>query len=369
MKKGIGTTLAALAVAGFFAATAVPARADVAEAKRIVAEAMKPPAQFAAPGPAFEAGKAAGKTLWYISFSEQSPVMATWSGTMKRLVESYGAKVNVVDGKSNFSEFGRLIEQAVANKADAILLMGIPPEAFAVQVKQAKDAKIPVIVGSNGVAALPKTDGVVAAATIDHVAVGKLLGAWMVADSDGKGEAIVVTHDEVMGTKELVDSVSAEAKRLCPACKVGVENLPFARIQTEGEVTQSLAVRNPRLGYIMPVYDFETLAMIPALDQAGASNRIKLASFNAIPPVMQNLKAGKVAADVGAPNTWFGFAMADQVMRVLAGAAPAPDIKVPLRLFTRDNIGDIDLNAGEDKWYGSVDFPGEFRKLWGAPKS
>jgi ABC-type sugar transport system substrate-binding protein len=350
--------------------TIQPACADVSEAKKIVAEAMKAPANFVAPGPAFDANKIAGKTLWYISFSEQSPVMATWSGTMQRIVQSYGGKVNIVDGKSNFSEFGRLIEQAVANHADAIVLMGIPPQAFSVQMQQAKDAKIPVIVGSNGVAAVPETNGVVGAVTIDHAQVGKLLGAWVVADTGGKGQTVVVTHDEVMGTKTIVDSVSGEVNRLCgSACSVKAENLPFARIQTEGEVTQSLAARNPDLKYIIPVYDFETLTMAAALQSAGAADRISLASFNAIPAVMQKLKKGEVGADVGAPNGWFGFAMADQIMRVMGGISPVADIKVPLRLFTRENIDSIDLDVGEGSWYGKVDFPVEYRKLWGAPKS
>ena len=347
--------------------TLVPAKADVAEARRLMAEAMQPPSSFDAPGPAFDAREASGKTLWYISFSEASPVMATWSGTMKRLVEGYGATVNIIDGKSDFSEFGRSIEQAVANNADAILLMGIPPEAFSVQVGAAADAEIPVIVGSNGRSAFPNSPGVVAATSIDHIGVGKRLAAWMVAHSEGQANAVVVTHDEVMGTKELVDSIHDETKRLCPACTVNVENLPFARIQTEGEVTQSLAVRDPDLSYIIPVYDFETLTMIPALEQVGASDRVHLASFNAISAVMENLAKGKIHADVGAPNVWFGFAIADQVLRILSGSGPIADIKVPLRLFTADNIGDLDLAAGEQTWYGNLDFASEYKKLWGDP--
>jgi ribose transport system substrate-binding protein len=371
MKACTFCSVAAAVASGFLITAAVqPSYADVSEAKRIVADAMKAPANFVDAGPSFDANKIAGKTLWYISFSEQSPVMSTWSGTMQRVIQSYGGKVNIVDGKSNFSEFGRLIEQAIANHADAILLMGIPPQAFGVQMQQAKDAKIPVIVGSNGVAAIPDTNGVVAAVTIDHAQVGKLLGAWVVADTGGKGQTVVVTHDEVMGTKTIVDSVSAEVARLCgSACSVKAENLPFARIQTEGELTQSLAARNPDLKYIIPVYDFETLTMAPALQAAGAADRISLASFNAIPPVMQKLKKGEVAADVGAPNRWFGFAMADQIMRVMSGVSPVADIKVPLRLFTRQNIDSIDLGAGEESWYGKVDFPAQYRKLWGAPKS
>ena len=351
-------------------AAAQPATADVSEAKKIVAEAMKPPANFVAARTGVRRQQGGGKDPLVHQLLRTVTSYGDVVGTMQRLVQSYGGKVNIVDGKSNFSEFGRLIEQAVANRADAIVLMGIPPQAFSVQVQQAKDAKIPVIVGSNGVAAIPDMNGVVAAVTIDHVQVGKLLGAWVVADTNGVGQTAVVTHDEVMGTKTIVDSISGEVARLCgSSCSVKAENLPFARIQTEGEVTQSLAARNPDLKYIIPVYDFETLTMAPALQAAGAADRVSLASFNAIPPVMQKLKKGEVAADVGAPNGWFGFAMADQVMRVMSGASPVPDIKVPLRLFTRGNIESIDLGNGEESWYGKVDFPAEYRKLWGSPKS
>jgi hypothetical protein len=93
---------------------------------------------------------------------------------------------------------------------------------------------------------------------------------------------------------------------------------------------------------------------------------IKVAAFNATPVVMQNelAKPSPLAADVGGPNQWYGFALADQVLRVLIGAAPVADEHVPLRLFTRANIGTINVKADESTWYGTVDFRCMYHKLW-----
>jgi hypothetical protein len=45
------------------------------------------------------------------------------------------------------------------------------------------------------------------------------------------------------------------------------------------------------------------------------------------------------------------------------------DEKVPLRLFTRDNINTIDVSKDEKTWYGTVDPVCEYHKLWGLPCS
>jgi hypothetical protein len=87
--------------------------------------------------------------------------------------------------------------------------------------------------------------------------------------------------------------------------------------------------------------------------------------------VMQNeiVKDTPMAADVGGPNQWFGVAMADQALRAAAGDPPVADEKVPLRLFTRDNINTIDVKKDEKTWYGTVDPICEYHKLWGLPCS
>jgi hypothetical protein len=83
--------------------------------------------------------------------------------------------------------------------------------------------------------------------------------------------------------------------------------------------------------------------------------------------VIQNelAKPSPLAADVGGPNQWYGVALADQTLRILAGQPAVANENVPLRLFTRDNVGSINPKKDESTWYGSVNPITVYHKLWG----
>jgi hypothetical protein len=92
-----------------------------------------------------------------------------------------------------------------------------------------------------------------------------------------------------------------------------------------------------------------------------------MASFNATPVVMQTevAKTSPLVADVGGPNQWYAVALADQVLRVLAGQPPVKSENVPLRLFTPANIKSINVKKNEATWYGKVNPIPRYHALWG----
>ena len=342
-----------------------------ADPAAVVQEAMAAPTGFPDIGPAFGASQAAGKKVWYISYSEQSPALQVWSKNMGEALKSYGVDLTIFDGKGQQSEFERGMDQAIADGADVIMLLGIDPASLSAKVSEAQSAGIPILVGSNGVTGIPDTPGVVGSVTLDHVAVGSNLANWMVADSGGESfNAVIFSHPGVLGLDPLVGSVQSTLSSLCSDCELKVESVPFTQLNTLPQLVQNDIQRDPKLKYVLSVYDFELLSLLTGVEQAGASDQVKLGSFNATQAVMQAMAKGSpVQADVGNPNAWFGYALADQIMRVVAGADPVPDEMVPLRLFTPENIGEIDVNGTEEAWYGDVDFKGGYEQLWGAPGS
>jgi ribose transport system substrate-binding protein len=342
-----------------------------ADAAAAVQDAMAAPTGFPDVGPTFDASKASGKKAWYISYSEQSPALQAWSKNMSEALKAYGVDLTIFDGKGQQSEFERGMDRAIADGADVIVLLGIDPASLSAKVAEAKDRGIPVLVGSNGVVGKPDTPGVVGAVTLNHVAVGADLANWMVADAGGKSfHAVMFTHPGVLGLDPLVGSVKDNLSKLCGDCELKVESVPFTQLNTLPQLVQNDIQRDPELKYAMSVYDFELLSLVTGVQQAGAADQVKLGSFNATQGVMQAMAKGSaIAADVGNPNDWVGYALADQIMRVLAGVEPVEDEMVPLRLFTPDNLGDIDVNGSEASWYGDVDFKAGYQKLWGTPGS
>ena len=179
---------------------------------------------------------------------------------------------------------------------------------------------------------------------------------------------IIETADFNAG-KDVALAAMDEFAQLCPGCTVELDGVTFPDWGNLGTRAQSALTANSDLTYFAPVFDGMTLPMVPAIIQAGAEDRVKIATFNASPDVMKLLKDGQViAADVGNSNTHHGWAQIDVAFRLIAGAAPIESEKIRLRVFDATNIDSINIDDPEETWMGP-DFPQAFRdgykQLWG----
>jgi ribose transport system substrate-binding protein len=268
------------------------------------------------------------------------------------------------------------MQQALSSHPDAIVAQALDTKFIASYIARAKAEGIKFITAQTGTPGTPTISGDVAEVTFDYPAVGRMLADWFVADSGCKagGPQIITTTSSRQPSLAEVAGMQGEIKKLCPSLSVpSVQNVLIPDWPTKlPTLTRSLITRDPNLKYMLPLYDGMTIYMVPAINGiARAAKSVKVASFNATPVVMQNelAKDSPLAADVGGPNQWYGVALADNTLRVLSGAQPVADEKVPLRLFTRDNIGSIDVKKDESTWYGSVNPICEYHKLWGIPCS
>jgi ribose transport system substrate-binding protein len=350
---------------------AAPAAGGVAEAEAIVAKASAAPT-FAAPAGvgAYDFAALKGKKVAIINLVKAVPILTQWEAEMTSAFEGSGVELTSVDGKFDPNEWGRGIEQAVAAKADLIFLLGVPPTAVAPQIAEAKKAGIPVLASLQGYAG--KSVATVADLTadvgFDYRTPGKLMGAWFVADSKGKGNALIMSSDDNSSSPDVWGAMQDEIKRLCPDCKVKREDstVPQWGDGTLQQRTKALVQEDPTITHILAVYDGMTLAIEPGLVEAGVDKKIRVAGFNGTPAVMANVQKGTaVKMDVGNPNMWFSAGAVDAVYSVLGGKQAIEDAGVPFRIFTQDNLKDVDTSKEDPtNWYG-IDPLGDYRKLWG----
>jgi ribose transport system substrate-binding protein len=255
-----------------------------------------------------------------------------------------------------------------------IVAQALDTKFIASYIARAKAEGIKFVTAQTGTPGLPTVPGDDAEVTFDYPQVGRLLADWFVADSGcakGGPQVITSTSSRQPSAAE-VSGILGEVKKLCPSLSVpSVQNVLIPDWPTElSTTTRSLLTANPNLKYLLPLYDGMTIYMVPAINgNLAAKSSTKVASFNATPVVIQNelAKPSPLAADVGGPNQWYGVALADQVLRVLAGQPPVASENVPLRLFTRDNVGTIDPKKDESTWYGSANPICSYHKLWGLP--
>jgi ribose transport system substrate-binding protein len=347
------------------ASTTAAATGGSAEAKAFVEAAMKEP-QWQSPGPAFDASKAKGKTVAIVAVGEAVPAVKELDDDMVAAFKEVGVKTTVGDGKFSPTEFVRLMQQAIQTKAAAIILNAVDPKAVAQPLRQAKAAGVPVITMFEADPAQPLPEGVVGRADFSYKNAGELLAAWTASDSQGKADALAIQSSDAPSAAALVGGLKSGWSKYCSGCTLKLQDVAVADWQTRlGPTVRSGLLANPKTNYVVPIYDGMVLNVAPAIGQAGAGSRVRMASLNATPAVMKLMQQGKIQMEIGESNPWLAWAAVDQALRAAAGSQPVADEHVPLRVFTQDNFpSGVGSASDPSTWYGSTDFKGEYRKLW-----
>ena len=345
----------------------------VAEAKTLVAQEEKPPA-YTGPTSKVDIAKAKGKSVYYVSLTEEIPALHEWGVVLTQQLKEAGVTSQTCDAKGTPEGITSCLQQALAAKPTMIVAQALDTKFIASYIARAKAEGIKFVTAQTGTPGIPKIPGDDAEVTFDYAQVGRVLADWFVADSGCTkgGPQIITSTSSRQPSAAEVSGIESEVKKLCPSLSIpSVQNVLIPDWPTSlATTTRSMLTANPNLRYLLPLYDGMTIYMVPAIDGIlKAKSTTKVASFNATPVVIQNelAKPSPLAADVGGPNQWFGVALADQVLRVLAGQPPVASENVPLRLFTRDDIGTIDPKKDESTWYGSVNPICVYHKLWGLP--
>ncbi|MGH2860581.1 MAG: sugar ABC transporter substrate-binding protein [Solirubrobacteraceae bacterium] len=341
----------------------------VTQAKKVVAQAEKPPT-WQGPTAKVNLKKVKGKSVYYVSLTQEIPALHEWGTVMAQQLSDAGVKTTTCDGKGTPADITTCLQQALAAKPNLIIGQGLDTQFIASYMKKAKAAGIPFVNAQNGNPNL--SYGSTAEVSENYPLIGKVMAAWFVATA-GCAKAnpqIVTTTSSREPSMAEVKGIQSGLKQLCPQLHApSVQNVLIPAWPTSlPTLTRSLITRNPSLHFLLPLYDGMAIYMLPAISGlSSAKNTVKVASSNATPVVMKDdlAKPGPLAADVGEPNQWIGAAMADQVLRALAGQAPVKSENIPVRLFTRQNIGSINLNKDESTWYGKVNPTCLYHKLWG----
>lgn len=378
-RVSLGRSLTVLAMAGGLAltgcggsgsssTTSTPAQSgnasNLAAAKRLISDAMKEPT-WKEPGPAFDATKARGKTVAIVSVGEAVPAVKELSDAMRAALGEVGVTTTLGDGKFSVTEFARFIRQATDSKAAAIILNAVDPKAVAEPLAQAKAAGIPVITMFEADPSQPLPNGVVGRADFSYSKAGELQAAWTAMDSNGTANSVFIQSSDAPSQATMLGGFKDGYSKYCASCKLVVQDVAVGDWQTRlGPVVRSALLADPTITHVLPSYDGMLLNVVPAIEQTG--KKVKVASLNASPPVMQLLTGNRIQMEIGESNPWLAWAAVDQTLRAVTGTNPVTDENVPLRVFTKENFPSS-VGSPDDplRWYGATDFKANYRKLWG----
>lgn len=322
--------------------------------------------EFVPPGEPFDAKACmAGKKIFTIPASSSIPFIKTISDHKGELAAEFGFEHMEWENQGNPTQWIQGIEHAANNGFNLVsLLAGADPRFFEPQVAQAQAAGVKVVTSHLTGLEQDAPAGVDAATAIDYRKAGELMADWTIAQTDGKVNALVVVSNEALSTDSIVSGLTEAFETRCPDCKFEIVNVPITDWATRIQPTVAGALQaNADLNYVIPIYDSMSTFVTPAIAIAGRAEQVKVATFNGTPFVLDLIRQGDVEMDIGENLDWIAHAMLDAEMRLLCDLEPIRDSKVPLRVFSADNVAEVGEPADAAKGYGDAYVEG-FRKLW-----
>lgn len=338
----------------------------VSTAKASITQYSKLP-RFVAPGPKFDAKKCmTGKGLFTIPVSLSIPFAKTITDSMKAVAKQVGFPLTVWENQGTPTQHIQGLERAAAQKASVIdLLGGTDPRVLGPQIDAARRAGSKVVTShySGLRQSLPKNlDGNV---PIDYDLGGKLMADWVIAKTNGQGNALVIVSRDGFSTAPLENGIVNEFKKNCPACKVKVVDVAIPDWSTKIQnVVQSEINSNSKLNYVLPIYDSMAQFVVPAITLTGAQNRVKIATFNGTPFVIDMIQKGQVEMDIGENLDWVAYGVLDAEMRIACGLPKVANPRIPFYIFDKTNAASAGSPAQSSVGYGKAYIQG-YRSLWG----
>jgi ribose transport system substrate-binding protein len=328
--------------------------------------------EFTAPGPEIDVSKVRGKSMFLIPLVP-NPFNESIQNTMRDIAKRVGMKFRLYPNQGQASQWVQGMNQAITAKPDIIVLSTAPdPRVLQPQLEAAKKAGIPVLVthfyddssqtppDCEGCAA-----GVTALVTAPFNVAGKAAADWIIQDSGGKANVLVIGGADILPSPGTVDTVKQEFEDNCPDCKVTATNIPVSEwnTKTQSEVQAALN-RDPSINYVYPLYDAMVAGAVPAVQTLGRKGKVKVVSYNGSPYVLKYIQDNNIAAmDVGEDTVGIGYASMDQAFRILTGMDTV-DERTPIRIWDSTNVDEAGTPPVTGKGYGDA-LPKGFAQLWG----
>jgi len=345
-------------------------KADKTEAKGVAAASalikkysMIP--KFTSPGPSFDTSKAAGRTVFNLPASSSVPFVAAVDQELGTYAQDLGLKFVNYPNQQQQAQWVAGMNQATSQKVGAInLIAGIPPEQLAPQIQSAKSAGIPTVDVGERDSNQPTQPYVAAYVFAPFTQAGKLMAAWAVSQTKGKGNILVVTSNADVSSGAVQAGVKSELAATCPSCTVSYINSNPTQWATNLQNTiEGKLSGNPKINYILPVFDAMAEYIAPAITAAGKDGQVHIASYNGTPAILNMLRTGNIVTmDVGENAAYVAAAGLDQDMRLLLGMKPGSEV-VTSRVFTKANVAQAGVPATATGGYGTA-FLKEYAKTW-----
>jgi len=274
-------------------------------------------------------------TVGFAQTGAESAWRTANTNSMKTEAGKRGIVLKFADAQGKQENQIRAVSSFIAQGVDAIVIAPIVETGWEPILRQAKRARIPVIITDRTVQVSDESLYVCFIGS-DFYLEGRMAGEWLAQATKGQGNIV-----ELQGTpgsapandrrKAFADAIAAH-----PGLKIIDSQSGDFRRSGGKEVMESLLKKHGKAINIVYAHnDDMALGAIQAIEEAGLKpgRDILLLSIDAIKEAIQAVAAGKLGCTVEC-NPLFGPKVYDTIAKVLAGQS------VPKKDFNKDELFD-----------------------------
>jgi ribose transport system substrate-binding protein len=233
----------------------------------------------------------------------------------------------------------QLVENAIVNKSDAILLAALDKEALKPVVEKAKEAGIPVILVDSGVS----TENYDAFLSTDNAAAAELAADNLAELIGKKGKIAIINAQAGAGTTMTRENAFRDRiESQYPDIEiVGVQYSDGDKQKALNYATDYMT-QYPDLVGIYACNEGSTVGVGNAVDQAGKSDSIQVVGFDFSADVKALIEKGAIKASMVQNPYIMGYEGIKAASTVVSGGkVPVRDIDTGVTVATLENLADI----------------------------
>jgi ribose transport system substrate-binding protein len=314
-----------------------------------------------------------GKNIWIISTGQEIETAQNASKAMEEAGQDLGWEVSLFDGKFESSRQISGIEQALADKADGLVLVYVDCAPVKAALQQAKKAGV-AVTGIESKDCEPSL--------IDHVvkyvgnedfatwvahSFGGAQAKWVIAKTKGEARTIVTVQTDLYTTAVTYDPGITDEFEKCKTCEI-VDTIEFVGTEfgppLQQKIEQSLN-KHPEANSFIAAYDAVLTGGggAAALRASGRLDEIEsMGGEGSVPGIELIYNEAGMDACSGIPTAWEGYGAIMGLARIFAGQDPNKgNSGIGAQACDREH----NLPPKGESYQAPIDFVAEYNKLWG----
>ncbi len=278
------------------------------------------------------AGPAAGRFFGVTVQTMNNPFFPDLEQGLKGVIEAHGDRMVMLDAQFNSLKQKNDISDLLQQQPAALFINPVNWEGVRGSLIEAKRKNVPVIIVD---APVNDPDLVLCQVASDNLQAGRQ-AAEALAKVRPQAR-IVILHHAV--NKACIDRVDGFKEVVATHPEMTILDTQEGKGTTEGgrPVTRDLLGRFPDLDAVFPINDPSALGAISAIESAGKLGKVTVVTVDGSREAIAAIQAGKLLSCSAQFPRQIGRVAAETFYDHLAGKPVPNDIKIPVKLITKDN--------------------------------